>query len=250
MTRNQHIFSKTISMDMDKMKRLKQYTNFLVLGRSGYGLNRAYIEPNLLTFSHDMLFVERNSQLREKYQEKLENNGYNVFVITGKEAADFNQWADIVESVVSETGKVAIFMELSKEVDSAFYEMLLKKLIDAKTKDNSRYLHVYLNDIFSRFCLGQLSTMIQVSVRYNVGYSIVAGNVDEIITSCEEEYISEAILSVCSVIVLQGDFGQHCGLIYQALGIDNPGKWNQPNDKCLVGIGAGRVTVDDKYGVS
>ena len=246
MSKNQHIFSKNISMDMDKMKRLKQNTNFLVLGRSGYGLNRAYVEPNLLTFRHDMLFVERDSQLREKYQEKLENNGYSVFVITGTEAEDFAMWDDIVESVVNEKGKVSIFMELSPDVDSAFYEMLLKKLIDAKTKDNSRYLHVYLNDIFSRFCLGQLGIMIQVSVRYNVGYSIVAGDIEEVIASCEEECLFEAILSVCSVIVLQGAFGEHSDAIYQKLGIDNPGEWNLPNEKCLVGVGDGKVYVDDK----
>ncbi len=245
MSKNQHIFSKNISMDMDKMKRLKQNTNFLVLGRSDCGLNRAYIEPNLLAFSHDMLFVERDCQLREKYREKLENNGYSVFIITGKEAQDFAMWDAIVESIVTEKGKVSIFMELSPDVDSAFYEILLKKLIDAKTKENSRYLHVYLNDIFSTFCLGQLGIMIQVSMRYNVGYSIVAGNVEEVIASCEEEYLFEDILSVCSVIVLQGDFGKHCDAIYQKLGMDGPGEWNLPNEKCLVGVGDGKVYMDD-----
>lgn len=85
------VLSKNIKLGYDTVKS-KRNTNVFVIGASGSGKTRSFIEPNILQYNTNFIITDPNGDLVQKHKQGLIDNGYTVKTVNVCDCANSNHY--------------------------------------------------------------------------------------------------------------------------------------------------------------
>jgi hypothetical protein len=172
--KNDVILSDKIKIAKETVKT-KIGRNTIVIGNSGSGKSKLFVEPNIKFSNNSMVVVDQFGEFYKNNASDLEKRSYKVYRL------DFNDSAETPDLSSINREKTAVFVTFPREEASTIISAFFGTLFDILFCDGNKQLNgkpyigvdIFLDDWSISKNIPDLHTKIAICRVYNVGFFII-----------------------------------------------------------------------------